>query len=150
MDIYINFDLTTEAALLFVRLPCINCYGGCVILYVTIFTGLLEVRCHGRKQLFHIVGGFGTCFHEGNAVSICKVLKIHKMKGILPLYYPVQTFYHILETCIFHVRFLYLIFDYFFYYNMRQRSCRGFSSLRLIQNTGRLTKKKQCLTLASA
>lgn len=49
MDIYINFDLTTEAALLFVRLPCINCYGGCVILYVTIFTGLLEVRCHGRK-----------------------------------------------------------------------------------------------------
>lgn len=45
MDVFGDFSLTTEASLLFVRTPCIDCYGGRVILYVAIFTGMLEVRC---------------------------------------------------------------------------------------------------------
>lgn len=44
IDVFVDFSLTTEASLLFVRTPCINCYGGRVILYVAIFTGMLEVR----------------------------------------------------------------------------------------------------------
>lgn len=44
MDVFVDFSLTTEASLLFVRTPCIDCYGGRVILYVPIFTGMLEVR----------------------------------------------------------------------------------------------------------
>lgn len=44
MDVFVDFSLTTEASLLFVRSPCIDCYGGRVVLYVAIFTGMLEVR----------------------------------------------------------------------------------------------------------
>lgn len=44
MDVFVDFSLTTEASLLFVRTPCIDCYGGRVVLYVAIFTGMLEVR----------------------------------------------------------------------------------------------------------
>lgn len=44
MDVFVDFSLTTEASLLFVRSPCIDCYGGRVVLYVPIFTGMLEVR----------------------------------------------------------------------------------------------------------
>lgn len=39
-----DFSLTTEASLLFERTPCMDCYGGCVVHHVTIFTGITEVR----------------------------------------------------------------------------------------------------------
>lgn len=63
MDVFGDFSLIIEVFLFFVRIFCINCYGGRVIFYVVIFIGMFEVRCQGCKQLFYVVGSFGICFY---------------------------------------------------------------------------------------
>lgn len=45
MDVFGDFSLIIEVFLFFVRIFCIDCYGGCVVFYVVIFIGMFEVRC---------------------------------------------------------------------------------------------------------